>query len=272
MALWLDLVPKINKPTDSNDGSDKAQHMLDNANNQTLFDDPEGLISRNKFHRIFPLPTSYPSSQRPLNDVHIFSPDVTDDDIVSTHQPTMVGLTDHFPEVTLKDSAELDESNLTEHSTSVPFSITVSIGCFLLFINIIIYAGIFCQRERIRKLKQEHTDRLAVTENENNSNEQEYERVKDNHYIKSRDHDNDPTYSTLTISQEQTDRHSYTQVPTQTNSPMHRTVVYHNSSMTSFGKYDHSLNHINKPVLTDTGSDVDTQTICTGTVNAVTVV
>lgn len=291
MALWLDLIPKINKPTDPNDelSSDTPQHRLHNANNLSLFDDPEGLVSRQKFHRIYPLPTSPPTSPRPLNDVHVYSPVVTDNNIhLSTHQQTsIVDTTDSVPEVTLEDSALAEENkNDSIENSSVPFSITVSIGCFLLFINILIYAGIFCQRERIRKLRKEQAEMSAVNENENNSNEQEYERAKPatNHIstsLPSCNHDsyNDPTYSTITISKEPTisDKHLYTQVPTQTNSPMHRTVVFQNSSMTSFGKNDHSLNHINKPPdRSPVGSvqsiDKQKSNICTGSVNAVTVV
>ena len=136
--MWLDLIPKMNVE----DGSDPTSHLLTNSNNQTTFDDYHRLI--HPFDNVFPSPPpmppiaptlSYPNDDPTADDA---DDGVTSEDGVLT--------TAHAP---VSGQTEGGGEHLTNS-----LSITVAVGCTLLFLNILIFAAVYYQRVRIRKLRE----------------------------------------------------------------------------------------------------------------------
>lgn len=148
LAMWLDLIPKVNKQ----DGSDPSTHLLDHSNNQTTFDDYLRLIPPPI--NVFPIPppmppiaptvsTYNPSTASSFPSTSTFQDDTTCDDVAS--------------EIEIDTTAPVPVPHITEEhfTSSVPLSVTVSVGCFLIFLNLLILAAVYYQRERIRKLRQQ---------------------------------------------------------------------------------------------------------------------
>lgn len=160
LALWLDLIPKLHQP----DGQDPEHHLLDQPENMSTFDDPTRLLT--KFKDVFPpppptAPPTPPSKGEHTKDYAEMSSQSwlgpTEDDAF-TIQP------DNMTPYPLEGSSNHGHSNssapagITMSSSSVPLSITIAVGCSLLFLNILIFAGIYYQRERIKKIRKQRED------------------------------------------------------------------------------------------------------------------
>ncbi|XP_076096333.1 neuroligin-4, Y-linked-like isoform X2 [Mytilus galloprovincialis] len=296
LALWLNLIPQINKKQDPNTGikSEASQHELLDWKNISTFDDPDGLVS--KFTRLFPLPPPTPPVTRLLNDVHVTNHPAFDGMDRNYHRSTprqtsQEEITDLPKDLTTNENAAIAGERTQESiaTSSVPLSITVAIGCSLLFINILIYAGVYYQRERIKKIKQgEAANASRNSQSRGNSNEpdgDEITTVPVNHLSGSLsnskpDIQNNPVYSVISKQSETADKYSYTPVPTNTNSPMHRTRVPHSqtNSIASSSKSGNSLNHISgkppdrSPHGSDRSVNKHNQTSGSGSNNAITIV
>ncbi|CAG5117672.1 unnamed protein product [Candidula unifasciata] len=161
LALWFDLIPKI----DRDDGSERSSHLLDNSDNASTFDDYHRLIPN--FDNIFPSPPPMPpvwptplsSSIERSSTTHRFYPHVTDEDI----EPMGHSRDGNIPKGQHQSSQRSEDDGVTtepsesigrsKSAAGVPLSIVVAIGGSLLLINIIIFAGLCYQRERIKKLR-----------------------------------------------------------------------------------------------------------------------
>ncbi|XP_063430526.1 neuroligin-4, X-linked-like isoform X6 [Mytilus trossulus] len=296
LALWLNLIPQINKKQDPNTGikPEASQHELLDWKNISTFDDPDGLVS--KFTRLFPLPPPTPPVTRLLNDVHVTNHPAFDGMDRNYHRSTprqtsQEEITDPPKDISTNENTAIAGERTQESlaTTSVPLSITVAIGCSLLFINILIYAAVYYQRERIKKIKQgEAANASRNSQSRGNSNEpdgDEITTVPVNHLSGSLsnskpDIQNNPVYSVISKQSDTADKYSYTPVPTNTNSPMHRTRVPHSqtNSIASSSKSGNSLNHISgkPPERSLHGSDRSVnkhnQTSGSGSNNAITIV
>ncbi|CAL1530991.1 unnamed protein product, partial [Lymnaea stagnalis] len=166
MAAWLDLIPKI----DRDDGLDQSTHLLDQSDNVSTFDDYHLLIPN--LDTIFPSPPPMPPLRpTPFNNVggtgttqgHYYT-DVTDDIMNRPYQNNPHGGTPHNtsnkigpvgnPESVEMTSEPLKVSSKGVATAGVPLSIVVAIGGSLLLINVLIFAGLCYQRERIKKMRQ----------------------------------------------------------------------------------------------------------------------
>lgn len=252
MALWLDLIPKINKKTGTGTQHGSTDHMLSNSYNLSSFDDPGGLITDQKYHRLFPVnPPLHTTTQKPYqNDVHVTQQPVGGNYLHSSTLKVTYSdeSTDSTKDITTESGAmakEMTHDSLV--NSSVPLSITVAIGCSLLFINILIYAGVYYQRERIKKLKQSEKANTARNQGQNNepknSDTNTVNHISTNPNIK-RDADN-LMYSVAIKQSDIPDKKSYTQVPTKSDSPIHRQRVKHPpaNSITTSGRGGNSLYH-----------------------------
>lgn len=166
LALWFDLIPKI----DRDDGSERSSHLLDNSENTSSFDDYHRLVSNidNIFPSPPPLPPSWPTTfsnsiERPWTTHRSFS-QVTDegnqhnglDEGINNPPGVLHQSSQRSGQPSNRDdvTAEPPESfGKSKSAAGVPLSIVVAIGGSLLLINIIIFAGLCYQRERIRKLR-----------------------------------------------------------------------------------------------------------------------
>lgn len=234
LALWLDLIPKINKKS-GNGIRDSADHVLSNFYNLTSFDDPEGLITDQKFHRLFPInPTT---TQKPYqNDVHVTQhPEGRQYHPSSTLKMTFTDeSTDKVAAVATTEKSAIAEELARDSlvNSSVPLSITVAIGCSLLFINILIYAGVYYQRQRIKKLKQSEEANAGNPPNQNNDPQEGGDNKATANHVANKNHYNKDEAANLmySVAIKQSDipeKYLYTKVPTKSDSPVHRTRVKH---------------------------------------------
>ncbi|XP_059162387.1 neuroligin-4, X-linked-like [Physella acuta] len=171
MAVWLDLIPKI----DRSDGEDAASHQLDHFDNLSTFDDSDHLVPNDD--SVFPSPppmpptrptpfpyqkddsgtTHYPHYAGVTVDEHNFEGDTLNFNHHQSSQHT--GLPNSSKNAAHGNTYEPDmtsEPIKSEHKTAttgVPLSIVVAIGGSLLLINVIIFAGLCYQRERMRKMR-----------------------------------------------------------------------------------------------------------------------
>ncbi|XP_048746448.2 neuroligin-4, X-linked-like isoform X5 [Ostrea edulis] len=144
LSLWLDLIPKLNKLTKPN--PDPREHDLTDQNNMATFDEPHRLITN--FKKIFPPHPPIPPSPPPLEHGGYNVPGNTE----STNKDKTKR--DDSPGQ-IKPAAKTKASQESTLSNSVPLSITVAIGCSLLFINILLFSAVYYQRRRIQRLNRE---------------------------------------------------------------------------------------------------------------------
>ncbi|KAK3095716.1 hypothetical protein FSP39_017981 [Pinctada imbricata] len=169
-ALWNELIPKINlEPSKHIAKSAFTQHNLVDSANLSTFDDPQQLIQI--FHRSSHVLEDVDTST-PLNDKDwsIFKLDLNNESLPS-HWRTTDALDDHT------SSTALSVSGLSTTETviynSLPISITVSIGCTFLIFNILIFAGVYYQRQKIKMFRKDQS--RSYTDYSFNSNKEETE-------------------------------------------------------------------------------------------------
>ena len=239
IALWLDLLPHINQENRANSlKSDSAEHNLDHPKNMSTFDEPSRLITH--FRRTGPPWVYVPPSTTPNQNDGIYAGNYLNGSFV-TPQP-------HF----IKDTTSIDDSDINSDASpisgtnnqksvaknSVPLSITVAVGCTLLFFNILIFAGVYYQRERIKKLKKADQDKGPSQANKANhigkiaSNQHEHINLMSN-----KEHNPNELTSLKVVNKKDTtelfssirkctdyptDTYTYSPVPTNSSSPIHR--------------------------------------------------
>ncbi|XP_076453475.1 neuroligin-2-like [Babylonia areolata] len=264
LALWLDLIPKINVA----DGSDPASHLLNHHDNRSTFDD---------FHRLLPSlgaafpsppptpplsPTlAYPPDNAPttslwMGEDHNGAPpsgerydprshgsvrrdddedddgddDTTSDDVAGGDSVTSEGEAGStVPAGRVGGGGETGrggEAGVVGGGGGMGFtnslSITVAVGCTLLFLNLLIFAAVYYQRVRIRKLREEGrggaggrgTGGQGAGVDEEDQDEAKLSRKLEREARRTCG-DLDPETDSL-IS------YSYAPVPTHTTSPLHR--------------------------------------------------
>lgn len=189
MALWLDLLPRIHQP----DTLDPRYHLLDGYDNLTSFEE-EGtrLISLEELlhsttvttttvSRTDPLSSDLPSSLTyPLNTTLTFADTTTTGRVEtsglfsvrpSTLNPQKFSDDDDDDGAGGSDPAGVFHSGDRGESGgggggghSLSLGVTVVVGCSLLVLNVIIFAGVYHQKARLRQerrlmkieLEQEH--------------------------------------------------------------------------------------------------------------------
>lgn len=178
MALWLELIPKINsRPATGNDPESASTHMLSDSNNLSTFDDPSTLISTDTFHRILPrhsvssnttLREQNKDALKNLNNRKLKSRDNLRSSSVDSHMKPPTGGSENSKntskQITVKDS-------VSEDSVAIPFIVTVVVGCSLLFVNIIIYVGICYHKRRIDIMKKKYLENTIYVPENSNSEE-----------------------------------------------------------------------------------------------------
>ncbi|XP_022343841.2 neuroligin-4, X-linked-like isoform X5 [Crassostrea virginica] len=154
LSLWLDLIPKLNKPAKPN--PDPREHELRDQNNMASFDEPHRLITN--FKKIFPPhPPIPPPTLPPVPDTHYPNGDPTYSNPKTKRED---------PLEQIKPPAEERPEQQSGLSNSVPLSITVAIGCSLLFVNILLFSAVYYQRRRIQRLNRE-----AIEQEQNDDND-----------------------------------------------------------------------------------------------------
>ncbi|KAL3846951.1 hypothetical protein ACJMK2_017891, partial [Sinanodonta woodiana] len=150
MGLWLHLLPKINRAEKEMKSLGYSQDLVSNV---STFESSHLLMT--DFMEDFPSSPRISSVTPPLND----KPDGTTNDEISTQDlkrdksslslHTIQNMTTTNP-VQEKDLT-LSQGLRSTLTSSTPLSITVYVGCSVLFLNILIFSIVCCQRERIRR-------------------------------------------------------------------------------------------------------------------------
>jgi len=151
MALWLDLIPKIHR----SDNLDERFHLLDNFDDVDSFDaDGVDLTRLDLLRRTYATPATIPptnstttAAPRSGNAVaRTRLPPLKPSPLPSRPRPTSTAR----PRTTSRSTAtQLLRSLFTRgRDGSVPLGVTVAVGCGLLFLNVLVFAAIFYQREK----------------------------------------------------------------------------------------------------------------------------
>ncbi|XP_061171375.1 neuroligin-4, X-linked-like isoform X4 [Saccostrea echinata] len=155
LSLWLDLIPKLNKPMKP--VSDPREHELTDQNNMATFDEPHRLITN--FKKMFPSHPPIPPSPPPFNRSGGYNP--LGDAGSSKEKKKRENSLEQA-----KPPSERQAGQESKLSNSVPLSITVAIGCSLLFINILLFSAVYYQRRRIQRLNREAIEQEHIDPND----------------------------------------------------------------------------------------------------------
>ena len=154
MALWLELIPKLHQADDL----DPRYHLLDNYNNQSSFEIKGTRLLR--MEDVNPRPTT---EEPDLTTVTSTTLAPTSPSTTSTTTPryqwrptrraynryrsTTRTPAYQRPSPSTPAAATSDD----EIDTTLSLSLTVAVGCSLLLLNIMIFAGVYYQKDRIRQ-------------------------------------------------------------------------------------------------------------------------
>ena len=156
MALWLDLIPKIHK----SDNLELKYHLLDNWDNATTFE-VEGTRPLD-MNKIFPPPPISPPFPPSTTSIPT-STTIRSTTSTTTPTPTTTRGRVKPPVPTKPAKRERWTTRKTPNVTQAPqvggvfgmdsklsLSVTIAVGCSLLFLNILIFAGVYYQKDRMR--------------------------------------------------------------------------------------------------------------------------
>ena len=185
MALWLDLIPKLHQSEDLT----PDKHRLNNYNNVSTFED-EGTRPLNH-QPLFvhpPMPPTPPPSfrkttPRPKRRSSTAVPHVPPMSQFPRYTPTRPVKAEKN-EVKDAGSKSINPKNGTisalpnsneSRTKQLSLSVIIAVGCSLLLLNILIFAGVYYQRDRMKmEMKAKHKD----TERDSNLKSEESEPLK----------------------------------------------------------------------------------------------
>ncbi|XP_033227818.1 neuroligin-4, X-linked-like [Belonocnema kinseyi] len=176
MALWLNLIPQLHQPGDE-DVSMRHHHFREKGDQYYA-----GSV-RDEWYIPPPLPDTTKTATSPTTSCSTSNEDLATDDVSDV-------LDDN------EDDAELLQRLDSRHyySTTTALAITVGVGCILLILNMMIFAGIYYQRDRDKK-------RASMQCSPNNQESMPMSSRSDANRVESKTgHDLPPLYTTLTRS------------------------------------------------------------------------
>ena len=153
MALWLDLIPKIHR----SDNLDERFHLLDDFDDVDSFDTDGVDLSR-----LDQLQRTYATSTTP-SPINSTTTNPRASNSVARTQPLLPKPSPLPSRPRSTSTPHSSTSRTTSGSTvtqllrslfsrsrdgSVPLGVTVAVGCGLLFLNVLVFAAIFYQREK----------------------------------------------------------------------------------------------------------------------------
>ncbi|XP_054713354.1 neuroligin-3-like [Uloborus diversus] len=167
LSFWLHLIPSLNRPGEGN--LSYEHHMLDDHNNLRTYD---GKVRDRPVNlsRILPEDIFFPPPMHMPSEAHVPQSTTQSPDATTSRRQVTIKLNNVG--VTQVDSYEnasgiLDDSGSTVPSTnertttastspfdmgvySTALSVTIAVGCSLLILNVLIFAGVYYQRDRNR--------------------------------------------------------------------------------------------------------------------------
>ncbi len=148
MALWLDLIPKLHQ----SDDLEPHQHLLTSWDNTSMFEKDGTDDLDMDFY--FPAPTLAPVPTTPSST----TPSTTTTQSTTTTTRPTTPTTWWRPTWPPKTSAPSVQhtteppnmAGLSGKDGTLSLSVTIAVGCSLLFLNILIFAGVYYQKDRMR--------------------------------------------------------------------------------------------------------------------------
>ncbi|XP_064638758.1 neuroligin-4, X-linked-like isoform X2 [Lineus longissimus] len=173
VALWLELIPKVHK---EEEGTPKRHHYLNNYYNKSSFEKNTKNVDIPMY--LVPPPTN-PPTEAPITYQVVVKPRTT------TPEPNFDDL--RLNQATEGSAVMLDKYRPTDPPTngrpvlnadsSMALSITIAVGCSLLFLNILVFAIVYYQRDKLKTKKKEDKARHKQ------DNEKNQARSPNNHEI-----------------------------------------------------------------------------------------
>lgn len=153
MALWLDLIPRIHRP----DGFDPRYHLLDDFNNLTTFEEDELTREINMEELHFITPTVATSSKTYVTKNPILTRSSLTSSYVTWHskqRKSTAASPSSFQSNSATASSGSSINGPDEENASSTVGMTIGVGLALLAVNLVVFAGVYCQWRRLRQSKQ----------------------------------------------------------------------------------------------------------------------
>jgi len=154
MALWLELMPKLHK----SDQLDARYHQLDDWHNLTSFE-PEGTRHTAR-SELFTSTSGRPALTQSSAASFTRSSSATTTSTTTTTTTTAVVVGVNWPTSSaspyVRQQQHFDDKSLSSDVNSVSLSVTVAVGSFLLFVNILVFVAVYYQKDRIRREHRRH--------------------------------------------------------------------------------------------------------------------
>lgn len=174
MSLWLNLIPQLHRPSEGDDTSMRHHHFQEEG--EEFYDGKTCLFSFITDLTTFILGSVRPQSMQKPTLVHVIAPPPpkttaatttttplppkSDTALQATTTECPPNHTNPAPVTKLSNSNNLLKKLASSHyqSYTTALTVTIAVGCFLLLLNILIFVGIYHQRDRTkakRKKKEE---------------------------------------------------------------------------------------------------------------------
>jgi len=151
MALWLELLPKLHK----SDHLDARYHQLDDFDNLTSFE-AEGTRHTARSDLLTTTTSERPAALTQARTVPT-TPLASSTTTSSTTTTTTTTSTASAGSVSSSSSSLVGQQySLSTDTSAVSLSITVAVGSFLLFVNILVFVAVYYQKDRIRRERRRH--------------------------------------------------------------------------------------------------------------------
>ncbi|XP_075235793.1 neuroligin-3-like [Lycorma delicatula] len=163
LSFWLNLVPDLHRP--GGDDVPRSHHQLDNVDEHphmvqqttTSKKPPDTTTVYNEHHQQLQKPGVLPSPSYDNSSLGLFMPPVV---VVAPSSADRGALNDD------NQTSPPQEDGFAAYSTAL--SVTIAIGCSLLILNVLIFAGVYYQRDKTRHHHHSH-DGSAGSVNSNGS-------------------------------------------------------------------------------------------------------
>lgn len=154
LSFWLHLIPHLHRPGDED--VYLRHHLLKDHENLNTYD---GVVRQIAFKFLQPLPTpslddllSPLSGKRLTTMTSLFNKNVNDDNsVLSQDSVGGVSVIDDTKTVDKNSTATALSTSGSENGYATALSVTIAIGCSLLILNMLIFAGVYYQLDRNAK-------------------------------------------------------------------------------------------------------------------------
>ena len=155
LSFWLHLIPHLHRPGDED--VYLRHHLLKDHENPSTYD---GVVRQIAFKFLQPLPTptyapgfsSMPGTKRFTTMTSLLNKNPNDDNSVLNNDSVGgVSVVDDTTIVDKNSTATALSTNGSESGYATALSVTIAIGCSLLILNMLIFAGVYYQLDRNAK-------------------------------------------------------------------------------------------------------------------------